>query len=110
VSFHDNFDDAYRDSPAWDETVIARDERGELRARGVAGGQSYILAPAKYARKAGLERVRRTVERLAVRDTYHIDVLSAVPMRRDHDAASRRAPPPPAGKLAIIASSTAGID
>jgi hypothetical protein len=86
VSYHDNFDDAYRECPAWDESLIARNDRGELCKGGVwAGGQSYILAFKKYAEKAGLARVRRTVGQMPVRDSYHIDVLSAVPMRRDYN-------------------------
>lgn len=89
ISCHDNFDDAYRDSPQWDESVVARDEAGNPQQGGVwAGGQSYILAFQKYARKAGLERVRRTVGQMPVRDTYHLDVLSAVPLRRDYNIAS----------------------
>jgi hypothetical protein len=85
LSYHDNFDDAYRDSPQWDERLIARDTRGELQKGGVwAGGQSYILAFKKYAAQAGLARVRRTVGQMPVRGSYHIDVLSAVPLRRDY--------------------------
>jgi hypothetical protein len=85
LSYHDNFDDAYRDSPQWDESIIARDSQGGLQKGGVwAGGQSYVIAFNKYAQKAGLERVRRTVSQMPVRGSYHIDVLSAVPMRRDH--------------------------
>jgi len=86
LSYHDNFDDAYRDSPQWDERLIARDTHGELQKGGVwAGGQSYILAFKKYAEQAGLARVRRTVGQMPVRGSYHIDVLSAVPMRRDYN-------------------------
>jgi len=86
---HDNFDDAYRDSPQSNQSVIARDTRGELQKGGVwAGGQSYILACKRYAEKAGLERVRRTVGQMPVRDSNHIDVLSAVPLRRDYNAAA----------------------
>jgi hypothetical protein len=85
LSYHDNFDDAYRDSPEWDESIIARNNRGGLQMGGVwAGGQSYIIAFNKSAQKAGLERVRRTVNQMPVRGSYHIDVLSAVPMRRDY--------------------------
>jgi hypothetical protein len=86
LSYHDNFDDAYRDSPRWDASLIARDRYGELRKGGVwAGGQSYILAFKKYAEKAGVARVQRTVGQMPVRDSYHIDVLSAVPLRRDYN-------------------------
>ncbi len=104
ISFHDNFDDAYRDSPQWDESVIARDCAGEPMKGGVwAGGQSYILAFQKYAKKAGLERVRRTVAQLSIRDSYHIDVLSAVPLRRDFNVQSpENSMDSLAGKMAII--------
>lgn len=89
LSYHDNFDDAYRDSPRWNESVIARDTRGELQQGGVwAGGQSYILAFKKYAAQGGVERVRRTAAQMPVRGSYHIDVLSAVPLRRDYNAAA----------------------
>ncbi len=104
LSVHDNFDDAYLNSPAYDEAVIARDEQGEPQKGGVwAGGQSYVLACGKYARKAGLERVRATVERLGLRESYHIDVLSAVPIRRDYN---REAPENThdalAGKVSVV--------
>ncbi len=104
ISFHDNFDDAYRDSPQWDESVIAHDCAGQPMKGGVwAGGQSYILAFQKYAKKAGLERVRRTVAQLSVRDSYHIDVLSAVPLRRDFNVQSpENSMDSLAGKMAII--------
>jgi hypothetical protein len=86
VSYHDNFDDAYRDSPRWDESLIARDDQGNLQKGGLwAGGQSYIIAFKKYAEKAGLARVRRTIAQMPVRDSYHIDVLSAAAMRRDYN-------------------------
>lgn len=104
LSYHDNFDDAYRDSPQWDESVIARDNRGELRKGGVwAGGQSYILAFKKYAEKAGIQRVRQTVAQMPVRESYHIDVLSAVPLRRDFNPqAPENTRDSLAGKFAII--------
>jgi hypothetical protein len=88
VSFHDNYDDAYKDSPAWDEDTIARGPDGSLMAGGVwAGGQSYIVGLAAYMRGPGRERVRYTVERYRIRDTYHIDVLSAAPLRHDWNPA-----------------------
>jgi hypothetical protein len=104
LSYHDNFDDAYRDSPQWDETVIARNSRGELQKGGVwAGGQSYILAFKKYAQKAGIQRVQRTVAQMPVRESYHIDVLSAVPLRRDYNSQSpENTRDSLEGKLAII--------
>lgn len=104
LSFHDNFDDAYSSSPLWNESVIARNNSGQLCKGGVwAGGQSYILAFKKYAEAAGLERVRRTVAWLPARDSYHIDVLSAVPLRRDYNPqAPESTTNSLEGKLAIL--------
>ena len=104
LSYHDNFDDAYRTSPQWDENFIARNAEGGLQLGGVwAGGQSYILAFNKYSQKAGVERVRRTVSQMPVRDSYHIDVLSAVPMRRDyHPQFPESTSDSLAGKCAIV--------
>lgn len=104
LSFHDNFDDAYRDSPRWNEDVIARDTKGELQKGGVwSGGQSYILAFRKYVDQGGLDRVRRTVAQMPVRGSYHIDVLSAVPLRRDYNfAAPENSRDSLAGKFALL--------
>lgn len=104
LSVHDNFDDAYLNSPAYNEALVARDEQGDVQKGGVwAGGQSYVLACGKYARKAGLQRVRGTVARLGLRESYHIDVLSAVPIRRDYN---REAPENShdalAGKVSVV--------
>jgi len=84
VGFHDNYDDAYMDSPAWDPEVICRDPRGDLMKGGVwAGGQSYIISNLRYARKYGLKRVDDTLRRFPIQGSYHIDVLTAVPRRID---------------------------
>ncbi|NOY81356.1 MAG: hypothetical protein GXP31_10170 [Kiritimatiellaeota bacterium] len=86
VSFHDNYDDAYKDSPKWDPDVVARNNRGELWKGGVwAGSQSYILSAPKYMQKGGRDRIRYTVQHYGIKQTTHIDVLSAVPQRHDLD-------------------------
>lgn len=88
VSLHDNYDDAYRDSPAWDEDTIARAPDGTLMRGGVwAGGQSYIIGMAAYMKGPGRARVGYTVDRYRLRETYHIDVLSAAPLRHDWNPA-----------------------
>jgi hypothetical protein len=49
VTLSDNYDDAYRSSPAWNEDVIARRPDGELwKSRSWTGEESYILGMAKY--------------------------------------------------------------
>jgi len=89
LSFHDNYDDAYTNSPAWDPAFIARSADGGLMKGGVwAGGQSYIMSFYKYGMGPARERVRRTLALAPIRSSYHIDVLSAVPLRRDFNPKS----------------------
>ncbi len=88
VSFSDNFDDAYRSSPAWDERYIARRPDGELwKSRNWTGEDSYILGMAKYMAGPGAERVRYTCDHYGLRDTYLVDVLSYYAIRNDWDPA-----------------------
>ena len=55
VSLSDNYDDAYRSSPAWDEAMIARKPDGELwKSRNWTGEDSYIQGLAKYMEGPGL--------------------------------------------------------
>ena len=49
ATLSDNYDDAYRSSPAWDEKIIARRPDGELwESRNWTGENSYIIGLAKY--------------------------------------------------------------
>lgn len=87
VSFHDNYDDAYRDSPDWDDRFIARYPDGTpMKGGWWAGGQSWIIGMANYARERGWNRALRTCDRYRIRETYHIDVLSAEALRPDWNA------------------------
>jgi hypothetical protein len=86
VSFSDNYDDAYRSSPAWDPRYIARRPDGELwESRDWTGEKSYIIGLAKYMAGPGPERIRYTVDRYKLRDTSLVDVLSYYPIRNDWD-------------------------
>jgi hypothetical protein len=86
VSFSDNFDDAYKSSPAWEAKYIARQPDGELwESRIWTGEVSYILGLAKYMAGPGPERVRSTCKEYPLKDTYLIDVLSYYPIRNDWD-------------------------
>lgn len=86
VSFSDNFDDAYKSSPAWDSNIIARRPDGEpWESRNWTGENSYIIGLAKYMDGPGPERIRYTTERYKIRDTYLIDVLSYYTIRNDWD-------------------------
>ncbi|WP_035359572.1 endo-alpha-N-acetylgalactosaminidase family protein [Edaphobacter aggregans] len=86
VSLSDNYDDAYRSSPAWDEEMIARKPDGELwKSRNWTGEVSYIQGLAKYMEGPGVERVRYTCERYKLPGTVHVDVLSYFAIRNDWD-------------------------
>jgi Endo-alpha-N-acetylgalactosaminidase len=86
VTLSDNYDDAYRSSPAWNENLVARRPDGELwKSRSWTGEQSYILGLAKYMDGPGVERVRYTCERYKLQKTTHIDVLSYYAIRNDWD-------------------------
>ncbi len=88
VTFADNYDDAYRSSPAWDPAFIARRPDGGLwKSRNWTGEDSYILGLAKYMAGPGAERVKYTCERYKLRDTTHVDVLSYYSIRNDWDPA-----------------------
>jgi hypothetical protein len=86
VSFSDNFDDAYRSSPAWDEAYIARRPDGELwQSRNWTGEDSYIIGLAKYMAGPGAARIKYTCDHYKLRDTYLVDVLSYYAIRNDWD-------------------------
>ena len=86
ATFSDNYDDAYRSSPAWDPANIARRPDGELwKSRNWTGEDSYIAGLAKYMKGPGLDRARYTCERYKLRESTHIDVLSYFPIRNDWD-------------------------
>jgi hypothetical protein len=86
VSLSDNYDDAYRSSPAWNENMIARKPDGDLwKSREWTGEASYIQGLAKYMEGPGVERVRYTCERYKLPGTIHVDVLSYFAIRNDWD-------------------------
>lgn len=89
VSFHDNYDDAYRESPSWDPADIGTDASGEPLKGGVWNGvQAYWISLPKYERTKAEARLERTLSMYPVRDTYHLDVLTASVFRPDFDPAS----------------------
>lgn len=86
ITLSDNYDDAYRSSPAWNEALIARRPDGQLwESRPWTGENSYILGMAKYMAGPGPDRVRTTCERYRLKDTTHVDVLSYYSIRNDWD-------------------------
>jgi len=86
VTLSDNYDDAYRSSPAWDDAIIARRPDGQLwQSRVWTSEASWIIGLAKYMDGPGVERVRYTCERYKLPQTTHIDVLSYFAIRNDWD-------------------------
>ena len=86
VTLSDNYDDAYKSSPAWNEDYIARRPDGQLwQSRAWTGEVSFIQGLAKYMEGPGVERVRYTCERYKLPQTTHIDVLSYYAIRNDWD-------------------------
>ena len=86
VSLSDNYDDAYRSSPAWNEAMIARKPDGDLwKSRQWTGEESYIQGMAKYMEGLGPERIKYTCERYKLPGTIHVDVLSYYAIRNDWD-------------------------
>ncbi|HWC16957.1 MAG TPA: endo-alpha-N-acetylgalactosaminidase family protein [Terriglobales bacterium] len=86
TTLSDNYDDAYRSSPRWDDKIIARRPDGQLwESRNWTGENSYIIGLAKYMAGPGMERVRYTCERYRLPKTTHVDVLSYFSIRNDWD-------------------------
>ena len=86
VTLSDNYDDAYKSSPAWNDAYIARRPDGQLwQSRAWTGEVSFIQGLAKYMEGPGPERVRYTCERYKLPRTTHIDVLSYYAIRNDWD-------------------------
>lgn len=85
VSFHDNYDDAYQSSPAWDPDDISVNLEGELLRGGVWNGeQAFWNSMPVYMRNKAPERIRRTLQQYPIRQTYHLDVLTASVFRVDY--------------------------
>lgn len=86
VSLIHNFDDSYKDSPAWNESIIIRNEdQSLLEATAWAGGRSYINSPFKMFKLGWAKKVIDGLVAQGARLRLFSDVLSAVPERVDHD-------------------------
>ncbi|HEV2418009.1 MAG TPA: endo-alpha-N-acetylgalactosaminidase family protein [Terriglobia bacterium] len=86
ATLSDNYDDAYRSSPAWNPAIIARRPDGQLwESRNWTGENSYIIGMAKYMKSAGISRTDYTCNRYRLRDTIHVDVLTYFSIRNDWD-------------------------
>ena len=85
LSFHDNYDDAYAESPSWCAEDISRDHEGHLLRGGVWNGvQAYWNSMPYYAVHRAQERIRKTLKMYPfLKETYHLDVLTASVFRVD---------------------------
>jgi len=73
LSFHDNYSDAFRSSPDWDEAIMVRDRQGHLYPGGVwAGGQSYFPCP-RLAAQRFMRRDLPRIRDLGVNGWYYLD-------------------------------------
>ncbi|HZY61232.1 MAG TPA: endo-alpha-N-acetylgalactosaminidase family protein, partial [Edaphobacter sp.] len=86
ITLSDNYDDAYKSSPAWSDDIIARRPDGKLWfSRDWTGEPSYVLGLAKYMEGPGTERVHYTCDHYKIHDVAHIDVLTYFSIRNDWD-------------------------
>jgi Endo-alpha-N-acetylgalactosaminidase len=86
ATLSDNYDDAYKSSPAWDPAIIARRPDGELwESRNWTGENSYIIGMAKFMAGPGIDRVDYTCKQYRLRETIHVDVLTYFSIRNDWD-------------------------
>jgi hypothetical protein len=80
ISLHDNFHDAYMDSPKWSPDIVATDRKGELQKGGIWGGgrQAYIISPNRY-KESAFARAKATKDMLGIETSVHLDVFTDSP-------------------------------
>lgn len=85
VSFHDNYDDVYRESLDFEADVVSRDNNGHLLRGGVWNNkQAYWTSLPYYTAHGTHERIYKTLARYPfLQSTYHLDVLTASVFRVD---------------------------
>ncbi|MDP4252274.1 MAG: endo-alpha-N-acetylgalactosaminidase family protein [Bacteroidota bacterium] len=88
VSVNTNFDDAYRSSPLFDSSFIARRPDGKIwKSRSWDADTSYIVGMAKYMQRLGPQRIGYAVKRYGLHDAILVDALSWFAIRNDWDPA-----------------------
>lgn len=87
IALHDNYDDTYPHSSAWDPDMVARLPDGSLwKSRLWTRDVSYVLGMAKYMTKGGgLKRIEETCKKYRLQNTTHVDVISWFAIRNDWD-------------------------
>ncbi|MEN6371320.1 MAG: hypothetical protein ABFD64_04825 [Armatimonadota bacterium] len=84
VSIADNYSTLEKENPNWDESLIAKDFRGEPAA---GLGPGYAISPAKYT-KTARERAGKTVNSLGIEKTICLERFSDDPERVDFNPKS----------------------
>ncbi|MDD2706476.1 MAG: DUF5696 domain-containing protein [Verrucomicrobiae bacterium] len=83
-SVHDNYSEAYKNSPEWSERYIIKGEHGECLHGGIwRGGRSYQMCPQEALRFA--KRDLPKVAGLLGRGSIYIDVLGCVQLHECFD-------------------------
>jgi hypothetical protein len=85
ISFHDNYDDAYQHSAAFDPDDIGVDPHGKLLRGGVWNGkQAYWISLPRYVQTKAGQRLKKTLQTYPfLQESYHLDVLTASVFRLD---------------------------
>lgn len=111
LSVHDNYSDAYEDSPEWDPDLIVKTSDGHRLRGGVwTGGQAWIICPRKQVELArrDLPRVREIIGR----GGYFIDVTGAAspePCFDEHHPCDRRCAAERKKELLALAKAQFGV-
>jgi hypothetical protein len=83
---HDDYEEIYRDSPSWDESLIMKNPDGSLMKGGRwAGGQSYLTCSVKALELAKRPQNLPGVKALTNANAYFIDTTFAAPLQECHD-------------------------
>jgi hypothetical protein len=85
---HDNYQDLYRDSPSWDETLLMKTDQGKLARGGRwAGGQAYLTCSPMALELAQRPQNLPAVKALSGANAYFIDTIYAAGLQECYDPA-----------------------
>lgn len=83
---HDNYQDIYRDSPSWSESLIMKHPDGSLMKGGRwAGGQAYLICSKESIKLARRPQNLPVVRELTKADSYFFDTTFAAPLYECYD-------------------------
>lgn len=83
---HDDYEEIYRDSPSWDESLIMKNPDGSIMKGGRWwGGQSYLTCSLKALELAKRPQNLPGVKALSSANAYFIDTTFAAPLQECYD-------------------------